>query len=245
MEREKVLDKVRKLMAKAADPCNVHEAAASAEAAQRLMLLHKIEEAEIGCEPQDEDPITDIDLLADSQQKAPTTWQRILLNAVSYSCSCKLVVIPGGNGRKGRLRVFGRGSDLDAVRYLYQALTRQINDLCEMWANSQSYYVERSDRNGFRYGAACTIQGRLNSARHSQEKEFARDRGTTALVPLRLAEEDVAAHIREQVGRTTAHYHQAPSSRYGYEAGKVAGLHIHLGAASGALGPGQHRLPHG
>jgi hypothetical protein len=39
--------------------------------------------------------------------------------------------------------------------------------------------------------AACTIQGRLNSARHSQEKEFARDRGTTALVPLRLAEEDL------------------------------------------------------
>lgn len=246
MERDRVLDKIRKLMAKAADPCNVHEAAAAAEAAQRLMLLHKIEEGDVaGFTPEEEDPITDIDLLADSRQKSPTSWQQILLGAVARSCSCRLIVSPSRQRHKGALRVFGRRSELDAVRYLYAMLVQQIHQLCERWADELPYDVERRDRNAFRFGAACTIRQRLAEARQTQEREVAQVRGTTALVPLRRAEEAVSAYIEQHVGRTVTTHHALPSSWHGYAAGKQAGLQVSLGGGKAALGKGRAPLPRG
>ena len=238
MERDKALDKIRKLMAKANDPCNVHEAAAAAEAAQRLMLLHKIEEAELaGVETPDDEPITDMDLLADSRQVAPTSWQQILLGAIARSCFCRLIVTRSAAGVKGRLQVFGRRSDLDAVAYLYRAVSNQINALCDAWG--RVYDVTRGDRNGFRYGAAVTISNRMQQARQAQEREI----GSTALVPIRKADAAVDSHIEERFRTLRTVQHRGPSSLGGYVAGRHAGEHISVGGARGGLGQGASSLP--
>lgn len=248
--RDKMLDKVKKLLALAGSS-NVNEAAAAAEAAQRLMFQYRITSADIAVQTGEESAIVDRDILADLGQKAPTNWQVTLLNAISRANFCRLIITRSSRWRAGRLQVYGTDEDVQAVHYLFLAVANQLHSLCETWARLEKLRMghgpSTSMRNSFRVGGAATVAERVLAARRSEEQKVRTTAApdSTALVLLNRTENRVEEFIREKFARTTHYKTSGPSDYTSFRAGKEAGHLVMIDPSRTALGAGCPALPEG
>lgn len=238
--RDKMLNKVKKLLALAGSS-NVNEAAAAAEAAQRLMFQYKITRADIAVEIEEAEPIVDRDILADLGQRCPTNWQVTLLNAISRANFCRLIITKSNPWKAGRLQVFGTNEDVSAVHYLFLAVTNQLHALCDAWAHYEKHALgcspSKSQRNSFRVGGACMVANRVLAARRSEEQKVRTTAapGSTAIVLLDRTESKVEDFVREKFKRTTTYKTSGPSDYSSFRAGQEAGRHVMLGGGRTAL----------
>lgn len=157
-----VIEKVAKLLALAAGRGTTPEEAATAAAtAQRLMLRHRIEQAEIA-QLEADDPIGFTSPPEGADGGSPgfvfqtKRWQLDLLRAIGSANGCMSVITR--TERSGKwLELVGRRSDLEVCRYLWAYLSREIERL----KKEQTRGWSQTRKSHFCLGAAHTVSSAL------------------------------------------------------------------------------------
>lgn len=243
--KDKIIDRIRKLLA-LSESNNEHEAAAAAAQAADLMVKHEIEAAALTTpDNEPEDPTQET---LDSSGRR-VSWKGSLAHAISLSAGCRSYSASSRGGCK--TQIVGPPSKLATVRYLYQYLTAEIDRLA-----NKAYGAEHKEcvdsnvpapsarawKNAFRLGASNTIAGRLLRQRRETQAAAAAAGQSAALVVVKNAEKAVDVYIAKNVGRLGKTSRAQYSSRSGYGAGASAGRGVSLGATGGSLGAGRKQL---
>lgn len=248
---DKIVERIRKLLA-LSQSANEHEAAAAAARAAELMAAHQLHAATLTQAAPDPIGAHEID-----RGGHAVSWRGILANGIAQSFGCRMYWKQGrqDGARYARTMVVGRAGDVDGVRYMYLYLSSEIERLAaDAWTalpdRDRMCARPRSWKNAFRLGAATTIAGRLREAR-VQALQAARARATAT-------GDDQAAHALVRVERDAAELEQfmarlgvrrkaAPtiSAPGALGAGIAAARDVDLGTDHRRLARPMRRLTHG
>ena len=239
-DRLKVADKIRKLLALSQSP-NVHEAERAAALAAELMARHQVSEAMV----EDDAEMAAIDEASLDTAKRRVVWKASLLVALARATGCEFYL------RRDRdtvdYRVVGRVADIDAVRYLYLYLRRQIEAIVaaesrRLDGEGSRTPGDRSWQNSFRLGLVVTVSQRLTAARRRAFDEARADQNCSQAL-VRIEQRDL--RLREYMSKLGLR--RAPRSdiaAFGaYDRGRAAGENVHLGDThAAAITPGPRLL---
>lgn len=160
-DRDKLLDRVRKLLALAESP-NVHEAALAAARAQALIDAHRLQGL---LDAEDDAPVTDGRSAPLESGRRLRKWKVVLASGLAEVNGC--LAYTERVGKMKRIVLVGTEDDRAAVSMLWDWLVRRIEWLSATHGAGQ----DRRWHDAFRIGAAQTIAGRL---RMSQQEGTAR-----------------------------------------------------------------------
>ena len=124
MERNKVLDRVKKLLALSTSS-NVNEAATAAAAAQKLMLEHRLTEEDVS-DTQDGQMFE----LSMGAAGFASRWKFVLVTSVARAFFCEAVGLRVGQRRK--VRIVGRREDVEISARVFRYLHSEINRLAKI-----------------------------------------------------------------------------------------------------------------
>ena len=240
---EAVVEKIRKLRALATS-ANVNEAATAAALADRLIQEHGLSEAQLEAEgvgPK-EAPVQADTPLAEYGQRAPS-WAKILANRLvtHFDCACfsDTVRNPLTRERRKVVRIVGRPSDVETVRYFYAWLSVEIERLAQADARGQG----RRFANGFRQGAVDGVMTAMEVSKAAARGAAKAAGASAAIVLVDAREAEADALMREKNPKLRTVSFGGRVQRDGYERGQEAGRRInrdaHLtGAGAKQLGSG-------
>lgn len=229
MSTDKIIDKIRKLLA-LSQSNNPNESAAAAAMAAQLMQQHNLEEAQLRVE-QDApaEPIAD-EVVHSAKHRVP--WQGRLASGLAKSLGCHMFWLGGD------VKVFGRLSDTRTVTYMFQFLTKEINRLADAavargdMPNPAHYGASslRTWKNAFRFGAALAIYERLVAQRKAYVQETAANvSGCQALALVRKDSEELDSAYKAFSSNFVKGKPVYIRSVDGYHAGQRAGENVSLG----------------
>jgi Protein of unknown function (DUF2786) len=215
---QKMLDRVRALLAKAESTTFPEEAEAYTAKAQELMARHSIDYALLVARSGGRDEPGVRRILIDNPYEAPKT---LLLQAVAEANGCRSV----WSQYFGFCTVTGFPGDLDSVELLFTSLLVQAVTAMTQTGPKQDRYGRnntRSFRQSFLTAYAQRIGERLQGATEAAVSETIKDVGADALLPvLKARAEEVSEKFRElfpQLQTRTV----AVSNREGWTQGRVA-----------------------
>jgi hypothetical protein len=231
---EQILAKVKRLMALSNNNSNVNEAANAYKAAQKLLSENRLSMADVDSlvEESDEEEVEASDEGLYVGKRA-ITWKGSLAMGIAQCNGCDVYwnhTYKEGIGRCKQLKVVGRQSDIDIVRWLYSSVSTQIESLCkiEMTFNGGG---GKTFSNNFKKGATSAVVARLVEAKREVEQKYA---DTTALVLVKNKDAEVSKFMGTLGLRKTKTTSRFDSS--GYDAGRAAGKRVNL--TRGGLGDG-------
>lgn len=254
---DKILDRVRKLVALSKNTHSEEEAAVAAGQAARLMEEYRLTEALVAMsEPsaRQHDPIVNWPL--EPEVKGPTkrvAWRSFLAQATADDLEIMdyLFWTPVDGGTQVRIMGCGRESAIHTWRYTHQMLCREVDKLCkEAWgAIDPEGRRARAWKNAFRVGCAIRICARIqenNAARKADRKTrveaamatLTDDQKAGALAVLEKDHDELEAAWeaeRESFSRESAGSIGQVTSYSGFQAGQEAGNRVSLGGARAAL----------
>lgn len=167
---EKILDKVRKLLA-LAESADIHEAAAAAARAQTIIDKHKVDIALLQEEEQEEERedeavhrCLDFPLFDCSQMP---TWKWLLAWRLCEVNDCRPWTNTTYEGGEWARTVFviGRDSDAQTIQYMHRYLVTEIDRLSKDHKGKGRTWL-----NNFRLGAVAEIGKRLKEKRQYDRK---------------------------------------------------------------------------
>jgi hypothetical protein len=189
-DKEKVLEKIRKLLRLATNNPNVNEAAVAAARAQQLMLEHKLAQIDLSATDEDKDDESVLETPFDGGRKGGLTpWRQSLITVVAKNCFCRaiLTTVVGPTGRKMKHAILiGSPDDANVTMYVYGYLQGEINRLCRAGDRADKYAF----RNAFRRGAVVAIAEKLAAQRRQQSS------GEKALMVINRADNAVEQYIQ-------------------------------------------------
>lgn len=224
-EKEKIIDKVRKLLALSTSS-NEHEAALAASHAQRLLAEHNLAMSDLEVKEAGADA-SDLDL----KRKTVDKWLRSLFGSVAAAFDCSAISI--SNSTTTRLRFIGCGEDPQVAMYTMQYLVKEIERLAKQFVKGLPPHTNKAmHRKSFLLGAVNGVRAQL-----AQQKK-ATPTTSTALVPVKqhLIKQFVAENHGE--ARTVK---TRRSSVYSdsYAKGKAAGAELSIRKGVTGQGDGQ------
>jgi hypothetical protein len=130
MEREKIIDKVRKLQAQADDSSTTEqEAQAFAAMVQRLLLKHKLAMSDVQASGETQEPVGEHWVnYKDAGIKTVNSrvlWQILLAQSVSKAYFCEVLTVH----RSNRLILVGKKSDAEVAEYVLTTLIRSVDKM--------------------------------------------------------------------------------------------------------------------
>lgn len=194
MDRQKALDKIKKLLDHAASAekiGNEHEAASFASAAQKMLLSHKLsmadvenlqeleEEVKIDCETYDWEA-------AGMKGKGKRCqWTERLAATVATHNGCKILVYDASN----RIQLIGSEASRLVVVYLLNVLARFAIDsmnkeyrrLYHQYKKTDETYLLKGFRRGFMLGFVKRIDERMEEQKMQDLSETVTERGLMVL----------------------------------------------------------------
>lgn len=217
-----LLARVRKLLALATSP-NVHEAAAAAGLAQKLVARHRLEhwfDAEQTA-ADDPDPIVDARDTPLETSKRLRTWKVVLASALAEANGCAVYTLE--RGKDQAIVLVGRARDRTSVHELWKWLVTRIEWL------SASHGAGRDHKwhEAFRVGVVGAVAARLVQAEGEVRAEWT-EGALLRVDPL------IAAH-REAVERFVGEHLNLGKGRgfrvdaSAWEQGRRAGQDLDLG----------------
>ena len=177
MSREKIIERVQKLLA-LSKSSNEHEAALAAFHAQRLLSEHNLNISELEIK---ETGATETKFKL--RQMTADKWVILLLSAVARSFDCKTMFCSNGLD-KASVMVIGCGKDSEVASYVMQYLLREINRLATLYVKSLTTAFninKQAYRKSYLLGASRGVISKLAE----QKKEAPVT--STALVPVKDA----------------------------------------------------------
>ncbi|MCB9779754.1 MAG: DUF2786 domain-containing protein [Alphaproteobacteria bacterium] len=168
---DKLLDRVRKLLALATSP-NVHEAAAAAAAAQALITRHRLQ-ALLDRAAAEEQAAAEVDDGRDrplEDARKIRKWKAVLAAGLADANGCRAYTVSLGR-RRQLLCVAGHRDDQDAVHALWDWLVKRLEWLSATHGTLPGGQSQDRDwHESFRIGAADAVVTRLRAV---QEEERA------------------------------------------------------------------------
>ena len=191
---DKILDRVRKLLALAERAGTPEEAGTAYATAQKLIAQHALSDEQIRVArlretggPVDEPIVRRVVYV--SQVLQMQTWIGILGGCIADVNGCDLVIgcmrdIKDPRKAVRMMEGWGRASDLAMVEELIRIIAGQIDTLCD-----QSPFAGRTARNNFRLGAVSVVCDRLRAAAREARKAIEATAATQdASAPAAIAE---------------------------------------------------------
>lgn len=239
----KILDRIKKLLALAHNNTNANEAATAAAQAQALMSRHAIDSMMLETAGDDpEEPIETETLWVEGNKRS--TWRGRLAVTLCRVNQCKAYITEIRTARtqskpQAELRIIGKASDAQTVRYVFTYLVREIERLCDEEIELRGS-MGKTWCNNFKLGAVDTINMRLieadAKARAEMRKEAAAPTSTgTALVLVNtaIAKVDATREAVQLYGKQKLHLITAKASEGRYDAsaravGRKAGERVDL-----------------
>ncbi|MBK8261535.1 MAG: DUF2786 domain-containing protein [Nannocystis sp.] len=199
MRRDKILDRIKKLLRVARGRANEHESAAAAAAAERLIREYQVAHSEVILDELARgDRITTDDIGA---WRCCPRWQGLLAVATAqlFDCEVERCDHPELGGHE-TLRLYGYVADVQVARWTFEYLVAEVERLVERaWpaaaAPASTLWQSRSD---YRLGALHSLVERLEAA--AAEKRAAEAAATPAGESQALIARAKAAAIRELFG---------------------------------------------
>ena len=220
-----VIDRIRKLRALASS-ANVHEAAAAAAAAERLIQEHNLSEASVQVESEEE-PVTH-DVVADVGGFRIVTWQSHLLHYLGRAYqACGFFQRKRGEGYV--YKAYGRPADLATLRYQFAFFSAEITRLAALECKGRG----KTFANSYRLGAVAAIAEALSTV----QRETRAEASSSALVVVDRRT-DLAREARDNQNPDIKTRATSASRLDGeaYAAGKRAGARINQRGQLGASG---------
>lgn len=233
----KVLDRIRKLLAKAESTTHAEEAAAFTAKAQELMQRHAIDEALLASQDGKlREEITTIVVTIDySPYQSP---KEQLLHEIATATDCRAVFTAGydrdrktkagGYQRVSRASITGYKSDLEFVELLYTSLLLQQESAFRAPDVQDRMFIETSHpghrikwRNSFAMSFADRIGQRMRQARAATRQQAQAEAPTGTSVALVLA--DRKALVDQAFNEKYPKLRTKHSSSGGYASGSAAG----------------------
>jgi len=178
MARTTPIDKIRKLLRRAADPANPHEAAMAASMAQALLYKHKLELRNCSELEDATAGVVEMDRPFIHEQ-----WRQILAAVCARNNFGRVLAWPGG------FKFIGQPDDLQVILSLYTFLSRTIARLArEGWAAHEADLTDpvlgrhpaldepgtaEAWRESFRMGAVEIVGVRMEQTRTQSDAEAA------------------------------------------------------------------------
>jgi hypothetical protein len=226
-----MLDKVRKLLAKAEDPgCTPAEAAALNDKAAELIAKYGVDQALLAAATPEADPVGDRTISI----YAPYALDKAsLLGAVAHALRCRSVRIKHrtGSGNGYGMHLFGCASDLERTELLYTSLLVQASYGLAA-AKVPPYEPLASFRRSWLAGFAQAVGARLRQAEQRASAEAATGSGPSMELVLADRGDRVARRVAEAYPRLGT----APPRRLigsGAGDGYAAGQRADLGGVGG------------
>lgn len=217
-----VIDRVKKLLA-LSKSSNAFEAAAAANAANKLIDQHRLSESELETSDH-ESIIQDPNPLYESGRL--TKWRSTLAVVLAKHYGCATY---NSKGRRSNIfKLIGRKSDIEIVNYMFAWLSSEIERLSSSASKAQK--LDRSEgkifSNSFCLGAVEGIKEQLQASR----KEAAAQATSGALVKLDQRFTEADEFMRNLLNLKQVKSYSKSSIDYGaYNSGKTKGQNIHLG----------------
>lgn len=227
-EIKSVIAKANKLFALAENNSNPNEAANAAYQAQKLLEKHKLTRAAIAAASADEDEEDVIEHSTPLERvKRATWWKEFLAAAICSVNGCEALWVRESYSVKV-LKIVGRSSDIEVVRWFYSSVVAQIEALCKGAMIAGQGRGKRWS-NSFKQGATSTVINRLKAAKQEVRKEYQQ---TAALVLVERREEDVKNWItKHRPGYTPKGSSRFSITKDAYSQGREAGNRVDLSRA--------------
>ena len=222
-ETERLLERVRKLLALSTSP-NVHEAALAAARAQELIVRHRLEGLLQASEAEDREPIEDAREAPLEVGRRLRKWKRVLAQQLAALNGCVAYTLEVG--REEHLILVGTAADRAATEALWSWLCKRIEWLSATHADGQGQ--DRHWHEAFRIGAVVTITERLQQVQAETLQAAALEMTALAVVERGLA--DRAARV-EQFSRERLRLKPGRGIRVdvdAYARGRAAGAAVPL-----------------
>lgn len=225
-EHQAILAKIKKALNLATSE-NANEAANAQAAAQRLLLRHHIDEAELASFSLDKsETVTEVRTSGKNGHNR-SNWYNRLASIIAQANLCKILTSGAG------LIWIGKPTDIEIAQYLFSMIVNDLTRICEhewYWINydqrslpAHSRQHGKTWKNNFYFGACQTLNQRL-TANLQQLKQA--DNNINALI----VRNDIELDEYMQIKHPYLSYNKVAmrQSRSGFEAGKAAGETIQM-----------------
>ena len=215
---QRMLDRVRALLAKAESTDFPEEAEAFTAKAQELMARHRIDHVLLMARSGEREQPATRRVGIDNPYEAPKT---LLLQVVAEANSCRAV----WTKRFGFSTIVGFPKDVEATELLFTSLLVQATRAMTQAGPSADRYgrnTTRSFRQSFLTAYATRIGERLDTASEGVGREMAESAGAAALLPVLAARDDaVRDAFAKQFPELTQHA-TTINNREGWASGRAA-----------------------
>jgi Protein of unknown function (DUF2786) len=179
IDLSKIKERIAKMLAKADNNTNEHEAAAAAQMARKLMDKYQIDEIDIGA-------ITDGqqfgEELSDETYKYMPKWKNILSVAIGRYNDCESDAVTH-SGDTYQIRWMGFKDDVKIAKQMYNYLCAVIDQCTSVYMRDQGY-TRYNARVGtvFKEAMAARLCSRLREMTKEREAEATTATGTSLIV---------------------------------------------------------------
>ena len=219
IDRDAIIERIRKLFAMSQDVSSVHEAAIAARRCRSMMDKHGINEADLATSEFLSKEVA-------AYKKRPK-WQSLLILGVARAND--VIVESVRDGHRGVLRSSFHGFEQDVLlaelmyEYLIGAMDRFYKEFSQSTGQSG-----KAVHMSFNHGFACEMQKRLFEIADERKAELSEATGTSLVV---VKSKLVAAEFGAQRMQRRAHNVSSVSgSRAGREAAKRVSLNTQMGS---------------
>jgi hypothetical protein len=215
---QRMLHRVRALLAKAESTDFSEEADAFTAKAQELMARHRIDHALLVATTGERDQPVTRRVSIDNPYEAPKT---LLLQVVAEANSCRAVWMK----RFGFTTIVGFPADLESTELLFTSLLVQATRAMTQAKPSTDKYgrnTTRSFRQSFLTAYASRIGERLSAATEGVDREMTASAGAAQLLPVLAARDDAVRDAFEKQFPELTQHATAINNREGWASGRAA-----------------------
>lgn len=226
--KEKLIDKIRKLLSLAGNNPNVEEAAAAAAKAQSLMLEHKLSIEEIPDEEKREECGKEDTNLGGNARSI--MWRRVLYECIAKHHFCTTVYT--ANTKVSH--IVGKPSHIAVTNYLYAYLAGEIERLYKDYLRRGAFLLNPNLR-AFAFGAIRSIREKFEAERRAAQTQAGPACQALVLTEDRSTRLALARFFPRLSSKATISLSSSDAYGAGLDAGRGIGLRRGVGHTGGTL----------
>lgn len=199
--KEDIIRKIKKLLSLSEGKANLNEALAAAEIAQRLILLHNIDEAELGASgefQQIAEPVIDyvkVHGLGFTPIQNPSDYLQALMNVIAAHNGCAIYLTNAQLEDDGEVfsifSIIGQKTQIGIVEYLFYWCMIQLEKLA---AQESLDFLGKRD---FYLGACRKLRDRFKKMEKTVELEVPKEKLDKALVVINATTKQIEDKMNE------------------------------------------------
>jgi hypothetical protein len=223
MSIENIISKVQKLLA-LSKSSNANEAAAAANAANKLIDQYRLSVADLSEDSAEIDPMMeDSGVVYETGRIVPWKQSLVVTLARHYGCATFISAVYPMGRKVSRFKLVGRKSDIAIVNYMFSYLSAECARLCEKEAHGKGKVFANSYCSGFVAG----IRQQLQESRKEAEKEAT----GTAIVAINNRQKEASEFMYKLHNLKSSKGHSSAQTDFrAFNAGLQQGRNTHLGA---------------